>query len=210
MESFLARRGTLIFCSHSSFQVKKLCQQALWLHHGRAQSVGAAHTVVQEYLEYLENQEREKEKEAGNRAEASLLAGENRVRGVRVLNGKAEEAREFRLGEPLRVEVAVEVGRGEENPPVVGIGLLRTDGVPVYGVSTDMDGVTPRQTEERLYSIQYELPTLSLLPGRYLVRVHCLDGAGLRVFATVEREIVVRGETREVGLCRLPHRWVLP
>ncbi len=108
------------------------------------------------------------------------------------------------------MEVAVEVGRGEENPPVVGIGLLRTDGVPVYGVSTDMDGVTPRQTEERLYSIQYELPTLSLLPGRYLVRVHCLDGAGLRVFATVEREIVVRGETREVGLCRLPHRWVLP
>jgi len=209
IEDFLTGGGTLIFCSHNSYQVKKLCGKALWLYQGRVRSIGAAHTVVQDYLDCVEEKNREAERETKVEVDAPLLTGENKVQGVRVLNGKVEETQEFRLSEPLRVEVTVEVGVGEERPPVVHVGLVRADGVPVYGVSTDMDGVMPQQIGERLYAIRYELPELSLLPGRYLVRVYSMDGAGLRVFDTVEREIVVRGETRELGLCRLPHRWVL-
>lgn len=209
MEGFLAGRGTLIFCSHNSYHVKKLCGKALWLHQGRVRSAGAAHVVVQEYLDCVEEKDREAKREAKMRTDAPLLAGENRVREMRVLNGKIEETQEFHLGEPLRVEVTVETGVGEEKPPVVHVGLVRADGVPIYGVSTDMDGVVPWQVGERLYAIRYELPELNLLPGRYFVRVYSMDGAGLRFFDAVEREIVVRGETRELGLCRLPHRWVL-
>ena len=206
MEGFLAGGGTLIFCAHNSYQVKRLCGKALWLHHGKVQAMGVSHAVVQEYSDYIEEQEKRKtETEEGMRA--ALAAGENRVREVRVYNGKVEETREFSLGEPLRVQVIVEAGVGEEKPPVVHIGVVRADGVPIYGVSTDMDGVTPRQIAERLYAIRYELPALSLLPGKYTLRIHTLDGAGLRLFDTVEREIVVRGEVRELGLCRLPHRW---
>jgi lipopolysaccharide transport system ATP-binding protein len=113
----------------------------------------------------------------------------------------------FSLGEPLQVRVLIETGVGEEHSPVVLIGLVRADGIPVYGVSTDMDGVVPQRVGERLYAIQYEITELGLLPGKYTVRVHALDGAGLRLFDTVEREIIVRGATREMGVCRLPHRW---
>ncbi len=205
MESFLAGGGTLIFCAHNSYQVKKLCGKALWLQGGRIRALGASHSVVQEYLEYLE--QKEKEGESEEQLQASLQAGENRVREVRLQNGRVQETREFGMGECLRVEVTVEAGVGEEKPPVVHIGLVRADGVPIYGVSTDMDGVTPKPLGLRLYRICYEIPRLDLLPGKYLLRVHSLDGAGLRLFDTVEREILVRGETRELGLCRLPHHW---
>lgn len=213
MEDFLAGGRTLIFCAHNSYQIKKLCGKAVWLQHGRVRSIGASHAVVQEYLEYIAEQEkgvkpeRETKSEVEKGAEVALGAGENRVREVRVFNGKGEEPGEFHLGQPLRVHVTVETGVGEEKPPVVHIGLVRADGVPVYGVSTDMDDVTPRRIGERLYTVRYELPELSLLPGRYVLRVHSMDGAGLRLFDTLEREIVVRGDTRELGLCRLPHRW---
>jgi len=207
IEDFLTGGGTLIFCSHNSYHIKKLCGQALWLYQGRVRATGAAHTVVQEYLDYVEEKSRGAEREAKIKVDAPLLAGENKVQEVRVLNGKTEEVSEFRLGEPLRVEITVEAGVGEGKPPVVHVSLVRADGVPIYGVSTDMDGVMPRQIGERLYAIRYELPELNLLPGRYVVRVHSFDGAGLRLFDTVEREMVVRGETRELGLCRLPHRW---
>ena len=101
----------------------------------------------------------------------------------------------------------VEAGTGETKPPVIHLGLVRPDMVPVYGVSSDMDGAVLRRVEGRVYQIDYVLPHLSLLPGRYVLRAHAMDSAGLRHFDTVEREFSVRGENRELGLCYLPHRW---
>jgi lipopolysaccharide transport system ATP-binding protein len=51
------------------------------------------------------------------------------------------------------------------------------------------------------------LPNLALLPGKYFVRAHALDPEGVRLFDNVERPLVVTGETREMGLVRLEHRW---
>jgi lipopolysaccharide transport system ATP-binding protein len=205
IEGFLASGGTLLLCSHNNYHIKKLCDQAVWLQHGQTRAIGASHAVVQEYLDYIEEQEQEDR--TTQKTGRVLGAGENRVCTVRVGNGKDLEATEFHLGEPVHLQVVVEAGVGEERAPVVHIGLVRTDGIPIYGVSTDMDGVRPRRIGSRLYAIQYELPELSLLPGKYVFRVHSMDGAGLRLFDTMEREIIIRGETRELGLCRLPHRW---
>ena len=44
-------------------------------------------------------------------------------------------------------------------------------------------------------------------PGNYTFRTHVLDPSGLRMFDTVEKDFSVRGESRELGVCRLPHRW---
>ena len=51
---------------------------------------------------------------------------------------------------------------------------------------------------------------LPLLPGSYLLRTHVLDAEGLRMFCTSEREVIVSGATRELGIARLPHRWLPP
>ena len=48
---------------------------------------------------------------------------------------------------------------------------------------------------------------VSLLPGKYRLRVHALDAEGLRLFDTLEVEFVVRGETRDYGLVALAHQW---
>ena len=134
-------------------------------------------------------------------------AGENRVTDVRLLNDRAEETSHFLFGQLLRTQITLEAGRGETKPPVVHIGLVRSDEVPIYGVSSDMDGALPRAIGPHAYRIDYVLPQLSLLPGRYYLRAHAMDGAGLRLFDTVEREFVVEGENRELGLCQLPHSW---
>jgi lipopolysaccharide transport system ATP-binding protein len=39
------------------------------------------------------------------------------------------------------------------------------------------------------------------------VRAHALDPEGVRLFDHVERPLLVRGETRELGFVRLAHRW---
>ena len=206
MEDFLAGGGTLIFCAHNTYQIKKLCGQAVWLHNGRVRLQGAASSVVQEYADFIEAQGRPAASETLVRPVA-LTAGENRVTAVRLLNGHAQETAQFHFGQPFRARIRVEAGTGETKPPVIHVGLVRADLAPVYGVSSDMDGVVPRHLEGRAYQIDYVLPQLSLLPGRYVLRAHAMDGAGLRLYDTLEREFSVRGDNRELGLCYLPHVW---
>jgi lipopolysaccharide transport system ATP-binding protein len=50
-------------------------------------------------------------------------------------------------------------------------------------------------------------PELPLLPGKYLIRAHALDPEGVRLFDNVEQSFIVEGETRELGLVRIAHRW---
>ena len=207
MEDFLSHGGTLLYCAHNMYQIKKLCGRALWLDHGQVRSQGAASSVVQEYAEFIEAQGETNADGTRARPVAALTAGENRIIDVRLLNGQAQETSQFAFGQPFRARVRVEAGAGETKPPVIHLGLVRPDMVPVYGVSSDMDGAVLRHVEGRVYQIDYVLPQLSLLPGRYVLRAHAMDSAGLRHFDTVEREFSVRGENRELGLCYLPHSW---
>ena len=206
MEDFLAGGGTLIFCAHNNYQVKKLCGKAMWIHQGQVKSLGAATSVVQEYADFLDAREPASNSEHAATSVARA-AGDNRVTDIRLLNDHAEETSHFMFGQLLRAQITLEAGQGETKPPVVHIGLVRSDQVPIYGVSSDMDGAVPRCIGPQAYSIDYILPQLSLLPGRYCLRAHAMDSAGLRLFDTVEREFVVRGKNRELGLCQLVHRW---
>ena len=206
MEDFLAGGGTLIFCAHNNYQVKKLCGKAMWLHQGQVKSLGAATSVVQEYADFLDAREPALNSEQ-RMTSVAREAGENRVTDVRLLNDQAEETSHFVFGQLLRAQIRLEAGRGETKPPVVHIGLVRSDQVPIYGVSSDMDGAVPRCIGPHAYCIDYVLPQLSLLPGRYYLRAHAMDSAGLRLFDTVEREFLVRGKNRELGLCQLVHSW---
>lgn len=91
--------------------------------------------------------------------------------------------------------------------PIAMFGVVRADGTPVYGVSTDMDEVGVQKISDHEYMVEIEFAGLSLLPGSYQVRVHTMDTEGLRLFDTIERGLTIRGESREFGLVRLAHRW---
>ena len=53
----MKQRGTtVIFCSHSLYQVEAFCSRALWLHEGRAMMLGEPAQVVCAYQEHLDLQ----------------------------------------------------------------------------------------------------------------------------------------------------------
>ena len=57
----LKKRGvTIVLVSHQHNSVIQLCEQALWLHHGKAMRMGASKDVVRDYLSFLEEAEAEK------------------------------------------------------------------------------------------------------------------------------------------------------
>jgi lipopolysaccharide transport system ATP-binding protein len=125
---------------------------------------------------------------------------------VRLTGGDGAEIHAFEIGDALTARV--ELLSRSEREPVVVIGIVRADGTPVYGLTSEMEGAKPRALGARRYAFALRYPALNLLPGAYRLRAHAMDPEGLRLFDTVERDFTVRGQSREMGLVRLAHHWV--
>ncbi len=204
IEDYLASGGTLILVSHSMYHIQKLCQRACWLRNGSIEASGDVYEVTQAYLAYHERKSAG-ETVADGREGIEAKGLEFHVCEV-LLNGRAG-TQPLLLDQGAELAIDARIASRDGRVPVVHIGLVRTDGTPVYGVSSDMDAVRPTRTLTGEYRICLRLPSLALLPGGYNVRVHPLDSEGLRLFDTLERSITVRGKTRELGLVRLAHVW---
>lgn len=201
MQDYLAGGGTLILVSHSMYHVQKLCRHACWLRAGEVAMQGDVFDVTQAYLAWHERTSAP----ARERDEATLGGLEFSVIGAS-LNGEDGTA-PLVLDHGDRLRVGVRVRSRDGRAPCVAVGVVRADGTPVYGLSTEMDGQVPAEVAPGEYACELEFEDLPLLPGSYSVRVHPLDPEGVRVFDTVERALTIRGASREFGLVRLPHRW---
>ena len=92
-------------------------------------------------------------------------------------------------------------------PPVALFGVMRADGTPVYGVSSDYDQIEAEQLDDQHYRYRICFESLPLLPGSYSIRGHAMDPQGIRLCDTAELRFSVSGASREMGMIRLPHRW---
>jgi lipopolysaccharide transport system ATP-binding protein len=203
MERYLQGGGALLFCSHSMFHVQKLCRRALWIKEGRMHMLGGATEVTQAYLAYHE----ERAALQPNQIDVETLqaAGYYGMRVLSLRNGDGHACTDLEPGSEL--QVAGEVFSPDGRTPVVGFGIVRADGTPVYGLTSDMDGFTLSPVDPKHFGFVLRFPALALLPGRYHIRAHAMDPEGLRLFDTLEMPLTVKGVTREIGICRMGHEW---
>ena len=201
IEEYLGSGGTLVLVSHSMYHVQKLCRHALWLQGGRMRGYGDVYDVTQDYLAY---HERKTAAESEPERQPSSADG-YRIERV-VLNGK-EALVPLMLPASGALQAEVELYSGDDRPPHLAVGLLRADGTAVYGTTSDIDGARPTRIGARRFRHQLQIDAQILLPGQYTLKLHALDPEGLRLFDTEVRELIVRGESRELGIVRLSHRW---
>lgn len=208
LEGYLANSGTLLLCSHSMYHIQKLCQQAIWIDHGRVHMRGEAAEVTRAYLAWHEEKTRsfkEPLPATTDVAPEEISGGIYQVKEM-WLNGKgAGEAVSLAMGGSLTVTGTVYSPDGRV--PNVAVGVVRADGTPIYGVVSEMDGYVLQRASGNLYAYTIVFDNLPLLPGRYVARSHALDPEGLRLFDQVEMPFDISGSSRELGYCRLEHHW---
>jgi lipopolysaccharide transport system ATP-binding protein len=197
MERYLSDGGTLLLCSHSMYHVQKLCAKALWLDHGRARAYGDAAEVAREYLAFHE------EKLARHAAREKVAAGEYVVTSLVVtpVGGSAD------VHPDRGFDVEVTVRSPDARPPVVAIGVVRADGTPVFGTTSEIDGARPIPVGDARYAFAVRFAALPLLPGHYRVRAHAMDPEGMRLFDEHEAPFVIAGTTRQLGYCQIAREW---
>jgi len=208
MENYLAGGGTLLLCSHGMFHIQKLCQKAIWIHHGAMRAIGSAADVTREYLAYHEEKARLAKPQTAS-ALPPVSAELYQLRQMQV-NGCPVDTGPHRMAQGDALTVSGSVHSPDGRRPQIAIGLVRADGSGIYGVVSDMDAFQLEPVSDHEFAFGLRFPDLPLLPGRYLVRGHAMDPEGLRMLDHVEATLDVTGETRELGVCRLAHHWYIP
>ncbi len=202
IEEYLDDGGTLLLVSHSMYHVQKLCKQALWLRDGRVAAYGDVFDVTQDYLAF---HERRSFSETGGDVDPDYGGVEYRIVAMRLDGDESTVPKTMAMDG--RIALEVDMYSPDGRVPCLGVGLLRADGTVVSGSTSEIDGATPVALDAQRFRFRIEYCDLALLPGSYFFRLHALDPEGVRLFDTVERGFTVRGQSRELGLVRLSHRW---
>jgi ABC-type polysaccharide/polyol phosphate transport system ATPase subunit len=212
------RRGkTIVLVTHSLGLVEKMCDETLWLRHGRKADVGDPKRVVDAYLTYVAGGEEallardqppapEAETKPEGYREGRWGSREVEITRVRLLDDRGQERHVFASGEGVTLRLDVEA-RAEVEDFVFGVGIFTADGVSVYGTNTHLEDYVPRRASGR-GEVSLELSDLRLVEGTYLldVAVHRRDGTpydyhrGLHSFR-------IKSRIKDVGVYRPPHRW---
>lgn len=216
MMGFKEQGKTILFCSHSMYQVKQVCDKAVWLKGGSVAALGGVNDVVDEYVDYerskdshisRQSKDVEKPREGGFK-DSTARADRPVLKEVALTDGNGVSKGTFKTGETLGVGVYSRVERPGEKV-VVGVIITRNDNVHCYGVSTQMDGVDLKEVEPGVYYIKLKYPRLPLMSGKYHLDVYLLDETGVHVYDAAHNvcPFEVRHEGVEMGMVRLSHEW---
>jgi ABC-type polysaccharide/polyol phosphate transport system ATPase subunit len=220
------RRGkTIVFVTHTLGLVAKMCDDVLWLRHGRIADRGDPQRVVDAYLTYVAGGEdarlktqqavvqaalpeatTEEEPTDGGYRPGRWGSREVEITRVQLLDDRGRERRVFAPGETLTLALSVEAGRPVEDF-VFGVGLFGADGTHLYGSNTDIEEFKSRRLEGT-GEVRLRIEDLRLVEGTYLVDVaaHRKDGTPydyLRGLTTFR----VKSRIKDVGLYRPRHTW---
>ena len=208
MNAFRDAGKTLVFCSHSMYLVRQLCEQTLWLKGGKPEMLGPTIEVTDCYQDY--QRELDGESDSGSLPPPVVDRKETFIGEVTLggdcVDGSIDSNGRFELSMTARLEPAA---RGNAH---LALRIRRNDGVWCYGVTTQLDRENLRHIEGDLYGIKFVVNRLPLLAGQYGVDVYLLDSTGIYCFDGAPGAVFfrVRQHTKEVGLAHLPHRWEDP
>jgi rfaE bifunctional protein nucleotidyltransferase chain/domain len=216
------RRGkTIVLVTHSLGLVERMCDETLWLRHGRLVDQGDPRRVVDAYLTYVAGGEEAllaREAAAATAADAQQPAAahgyregrwggrEVEITSVRLLDDRGRSRHVYVPGESLTVALGVRAAQ-EVRDFVFGVGIFTADGVQVYGTNTHIEDYVPRVARGE-GEVSLVLRDLRLVEGTYLVDVaaHRRDGTPYD-YLRGHHSFRVKSRVKDVGVYRPQHEW---
>lgn len=207
------RGCTILFVSHDDYQVRNICNRALYLDKGSQKYFGDADEAVQLYLGDLQQKviissspldASEKNCSAEN-LEHKLVE----IKSVRLLNDKSTEVDFINSGESISLEFEFScIGKIDLDGLVFVFNLYRKDGVYICGTTTAMRGIDPYPVCH-VGKVRVDFPSMELLAGIYNWRVAVNDKDGVQILSEAYPvcEFTVKDSFKAVGIYNINHCW---
>jgi ABC-type polysaccharide/polyol phosphate transport system ATPase subunit len=158
---------TVLLVTHQMNQIRRLCEQCIWLDGGRLRSTGATPQVIGAYeATIITSQKANDDNSAGSYNKTRFLSWE-------ILEPRAEAPNILTTQGPLRVIFALHI-QTRLRMGVHGIALFNNDNQLMWGAQTDNLELTPGR-----YELSYQIDMLPLRPGTYHWIVSIFDETGM-------------------------------
>ena len=174
----LRERGvTVLLVSHDLGLIKRLATRAAFLLGGRLIMEGSPKDVVNRYVGYILDCEREAQSRTQPSSRETPITstfrhgdGTSRIIDVQLMNGSGEPIRTFRRGDAIRILIKGSFERASNNP-VAGILIRNRIGVDVFGTNTRLEQRDLGSFEAGdMLEVEFELDCL-LSRGEYTLTV---------------------------------------
>ena len=221
---------TILFCSHSPYHIRHLCDVALWLDGGQVKAFGATEPVLGAYEMHTRLRNRQDALEPDDMPDAGPQeeGAEPAVApapapapppddglSARILSVTLADLGEVVEGEgpallnsrDLVATITVR-GLGDERPNV-GFMIEQSKGVGITSLATHEEGAEPVRLPNGHWQSVLTFPNLPLHSGEYVVSAFLFDTSGLVVYEQWYQFLHFRFVTPTLmpGLVRLPHHW---
>jgi len=208
---------TVLFCSHSMYQVESFCDRAVWLDHGRVQMEGPASKVVAAYADSLRVSDETLSSEgdsasaaASDGATAASGSGLTRITSIDLtVDGQTGRDLEA-VSLQSEVQITVKFESDPDQPcPTFATGFALPDGQIFTSAYTLFDGIHIERDavgNGRATVVFHKLP---LMKGRFSVGAYLFDERALHVYDVVLQAATVNVVQDGVhqGFVQLPHSW---
>ena len=215
-----AQGTTVLFCSHSMYQVESFCDRAVWLDHGQVQMEGPASKVVAAYADSLREESSTVESsiaastsagsEEGSNPTVALAAVVARITQIEVsVDGKTGRELEA-LSLQSDVSITVKFESDPAQPcPTFATGFALPDGQIFTSAYTLFDGIHIERDAAGNGQATVVFHKLPLMKGRFSVGAYLFDERALHVYDVVLQAAAVNVVQDGVhqGFVQLPHSW---
>ena len=229
-----AQGTTVLFCSHSMYQVESFCDRALWLDHGQVQMQGPASKVVAAYADSLREESKSSSSAtlASVRASGSLGGASNTLDGIDTSDvSTGTNAAVLGVARITNIEVSVDGQTGREleavslqsdvsirvqfesDPalpcPTFATGFALPDGQIFTSAYTLFDSIAIERDAQGRGQATVVFEKLPLMKGRFSIGAYLFDERALHVYDVVLQAatVVVTQAGVHQGFVQLPHRW---
>lgn len=201
---------TILFCSHSTYQVEALCSRALWLEQGKVKMLGPAASVVSSYVASLNTETSRQTAVSGSLPQAP--AGSGSILKVSASAAGVTGNKLTLRSKASTLELSVSFSIDPALPaPTVGLAISNEAKTIVASVISNNDGISIAVGADGHGKISVRFPQIPLLKGRYFVSAYLACEKAIHVYDSAEScvELMVEQQGIEQGFVALPREWIV-
>ncbi len=213
MKSLKESNTTILFVSHAIEQVKRFCNEAIWIDGGEIKQTGPASEVCDIYESFMRNGEakqeiemEEKQAEHIQEEEAEIIRpNADILASITAVELSKDKLKTF---DSLEVNVTYEVYEERVDGFLLGVAIYTPDRNYIFGPNTHLDKISVPNIMGR-HKVKYKIPKITLLGGIYNIDVGIFNNEGIvnLDYKSDIKSFTITNEYFTEGQVYIEHNW---
>jgi lipopolysaccharide transport system ATP-binding protein len=201
---------TILFCSHSMYQIEAICDKVIWLESGRIKEQGIPQEVSLNYQEDQLSKVSNSNEIGINLNSSTQSFGQPSIKSIVVSKNGTKSGKHVVL-KSRKDTLSLKVFFLDPNNtnPSIAFSIRRITGEMVASCGSFNDRIQSKKDGDGQLFFSVDYPKIALLKGNFRMDVSLFCSKGLHTYDYVNQflNITVIQSDLEQGICHINHKW---